>query len=142
MKHLLATAVLLHAFADAAGLAAQGAPPGFPPQGRGGGPPRSTREPAGTAVIRGRILTADTGTPVRRAQVRAILAGSRATRTIADRSVLIGQAGTDSHNVSPVSVAAPAYGQVTTINVTTAAGLAWTVSSNASWLVITSPAIS
>jgi len=87
MKYILAVLALLVAFTDPAGLFAQGPPAGLPPQGRGGGPPRDavrdTRErPAGTAVLRGRILTADTGTPVRRAQVRAILAGSRDTRLV------------------------------------------------------------
>ena len=93
MKHILAVLVLLSAFTDPAGLFAQGPPlglpppPGFPAPGRGDGPPRDPvrdprERPAGTAVIRGRILTADTGMPVRRAQVRAILAGSRDTRLV------------------------------------------------------------
>ena len=47
--------------------------------GQGGrGPVRDPRgdQPAGTAVIRGRILAADTSTPIRRAQVRASTGGS------------------------------------------------------------------
>lgn len=44
-----------------------------------GAPPRDVRpdaqQPAGTAVIRGRIVAADTSTPIRRAQVRATTAG-------------------------------------------------------------------
>jgi hypothetical protein len=88
MKHILTVLVLLFAFTDPAGLFAQGAPPGFPPQGRGAGPLRGPvrdvprERPAGTAAIRGRILTADTGTPVRRAQVRAVSADSRDTRLV------------------------------------------------------------
>lgn len=88
MKHVLAVVVLLFAFAThPAGLLAQDAPPGFPPQGRGAGqargPARDARErPAGTSVLRGRILTADTGTPVRRAQVRAVSSDSRDTRLV------------------------------------------------------------
>jgi protocatechuate 3,4-dioxygenase beta subunit len=67
------------ALAQAAGQA--GPPPGAgagqgPPQ-RGGQvtPPRDPSEPAavprGTAIIRGIVVAADTGTPIRRAQVRA-----------------------------------------------------------------------
>jgi protocatechuate 3,4-dioxygenase beta subunit len=50
-------------------------------QGRRGAPPRDFRgdqpqqQPTGTAVIRGRIVAADTSTPIRRAQVRATTAG-------------------------------------------------------------------
>lgn len=53
------------------------------PQGGGfpGAPPRDTgAQVAGTAVIRGRVLVAETGTPVRRAQVRATSAEARAGR--------------------------------------------------------------
>ncbi|MBF8299976.1 MAG: hypothetical protein HW394_346 [Acidobacteria bacterium] len=88
MKHVLAVMVLLFVFGDPDGYFAQGgAPPGFPPQGRGGGAPprdavRDRERPAGTAVIRGRILTADTGTPVRRAQVRAASTDNRDTRLV------------------------------------------------------------
>ena len=91
MKRALAVLVVLFAFTGPAELFAQGppqdfAPQGFPPQGRGGGPqrpPRDARErPAGTAIMRGKILTADTGIPVRRAQVRAVLSDSRDTRLV------------------------------------------------------------
>jgi protocatechuate 3,4-dioxygenase beta subunit len=47
-------------------------------QGGRGAPPRDARgepQPTGTAVIRGRIIAADTSTPIRRAQVRATVAG-------------------------------------------------------------------
>ncbi len=49
-------------------------------QGRGF--PRDARQqaPAGTAVIRGRVVTADTGSPIRRAQVRAISTDTRGSR--------------------------------------------------------------
>jgi hypothetical protein len=61
-----------------------GAPQG-PVQPGGGGlfgaPPRDGAPQAtGTAIIRGRVLTAETGTPVRRAQVRATSAEVRAGR--------------------------------------------------------------
>lgn len=86
MKKLLAIAILLFAFTDPAGYTAQRGAAIPPPQGRGGGgmrmPPRdATERPAGTSVIRGRIVTADTGTPIRRAQVRAV-SGGRDTRLV------------------------------------------------------------
>jgi hypothetical protein len=50
-------------------------------QGRGGTPPRDTREqPAGTAVIRGRVVSAESGSPVRRAQVRLSSSEARENR--------------------------------------------------------------
>src|SRR5262245_32511669 len=53
-------------------------------QGPGGGvfvgPMRDGNQPTGTSVIRGRILTADTGAPVRRAQIRAVANELRAAR--------------------------------------------------------------
>ena len=51
-------------------------------QGRGFGfPQRDARAQAtGTAVIRGRVLTADTGSPIRRAQVRAFSNDTRGSR--------------------------------------------------------------
>ncbi|OFW00592.1 MAG: hypothetical protein A3I61_07870 [Acidobacteria bacterium RIFCSPLOWO2_02_FULL_68_18] len=56
-------------------------------QGRGGAqvqrPPRDVREQtAGTAVVRGRVQTSDTGAPLRRAQIRAVSPGSRETRLV------------------------------------------------------------
>lgn len=53
-------------------LAAQGPPPPPPPQSPQGLPPRDTvqrPEPKGTAAIRGRVVAADTGNPIRRASV-------------------------------------------------------------------------
>ncbi len=86
MKHVLTVSLLLFAFTDPAGLLARGGEGGVPPQGRGGGrfgAARDARErPAGTAVIRGRVLTADTGTAVRRAQLRAVSANNRDTRLV------------------------------------------------------------
>ena len=84
MKHILTVLALLFAFTDPAGLFAQGPPPVIPPQGRGAGPARdAVRErPAGTAILRGRVLTAGTGTPVRRAQVRAVSSETRDTRLV------------------------------------------------------------
>ena len=61
------------------------------PPGRGAGPlrgpVRDVRErPTGTAVLRGRVVTADTGTAIRRAQVRAVSAGSSDTRLVTSDS--------------------------------------------------------
>lgn len=55
---------------------------GQAPSGRGALPPRDAAadRPVGTAIIRGRIVAADTGTPVRRAQVRATATDIRASR--------------------------------------------------------------
>jgi hypothetical protein len=59
------------------------------PQGRDGAqiqrPPRDARErerEVGTAIVRGRVQTADTGAPIRRAQIRAVSPGSRDTRLV------------------------------------------------------------
>ena len=44
-------------------------------------PPRDPREtPTGTAVIRGRVVAADTGSPIRRAQIRAFSPEARESR--------------------------------------------------------------
>jgi hypothetical protein len=60
-------------------------PQGPLPGGRMQRPPRDPREaPTGTSVIRGRIVAADTGSPIRRVQVRAFsgeMRESRATST-------------------------------------------------------------
>jgi protocatechuate 3,4-dioxygenase beta subunit len=56
-------------------------PMGPLPGGRMQRPPRDLREPAtGTSVIRGRIVAADTGAPIRRAQVRAFSPEVRESR--------------------------------------------------------------
>lgn len=80
-RPLAALFVLLALLSDPSILAPQDTPVG-PLQGRGGGqgrgPARDPREqPAGTAVIRGRIIAADTGAPIRRAQVRATSGGGQ-----------------------------------------------------------------
>lgn len=55
--------------------------PGPLPGGRVERPPRDPRDaPTGTAVIRGRIIAADTGSPLRRAQVRAFAGEIRESR--------------------------------------------------------------
>lgn len=84
MKRSLLVLLLLLAASDLTPFAAQ-APPTGPPQGRGAGqgrgqaPARDAREQAaGTAVIRGRIVSAENGTPIRRAQVRATSGAERA----------------------------------------------------------------
>jgi protocatechuate 3,4-dioxygenase beta subunit len=47
------------------------------------GPARDPRQPqTGTGVIRGRVVAADTGTPIRRAQVRAIAGEMRESRIV------------------------------------------------------------
>ena len=49
--------------------------------GRGRGLPRDARQQVtGTAVIRGRVVAADTGSPIRRAQVRAFSSDTRGSR--------------------------------------------------------------
>src|SRR5262245_64834382 len=70
-----------------AGAGAQGG--AFGQAGRGQLPPRDATggnlggdQAAGSAVIRGRVVSADTGTPIRRAQVRAQAGGLRANRLV------------------------------------------------------------
>ena len=91
MKYLLTATLFMFIIGLQANLLAQGGRGELGPQGRGGGRQAggqqggargATEEPAGTAVIRGRVLTADTGTPVRRAQVRAVAAGRRGNRLV------------------------------------------------------------
>jgi hypothetical protein len=53
----------------------------LPPRDQVGGD-QTGDQTAGTAVIRGRVVAADTGTPVRRAQVRAQAGELRATRLV------------------------------------------------------------
>lgn len=83
---LLTVVVLVAAFAGPTAFFAQ-APGPAAPQGRGGAqiqrPPRDVRERVvGTAVVRGRVQTADSGAPIRRAQIRAVSPGSRETRLV------------------------------------------------------------
>jgi hypothetical protein len=82
---VLTLVVLVATFVDPAAFLAQ-APAG--PQGRGAQvqrPPRDVRErerEVGTAIVRGRVQTAETGAPIRRAQIRAVSSGSRDTRLV------------------------------------------------------------
>ena len=91
MRRVLPLVVLVVACAAAgasAGLDAQGTAPGAPgaPAGdqRRAQPPRAQRAneepPRGSSVIRGFVVAADSGAPIRRAQVRAFSAESRDTR--------------------------------------------------------------
>jgi protocatechuate 3,4-dioxygenase beta subunit len=77
MKYLALVPLVALLFMGQSFDAAQGGRLGGPQGGRGAAPPRDPRDaqPAGTAVIRGRIIAADTSTPIRRAQVRATTAG-------------------------------------------------------------------
>ena len=76
---VLASALVLFAHNVSAQQTFQGGPPppgqSFPPGGPGrqGGPSRDARPPApiGTAVIRGQVVAADTGRPLRRARIQA-----------------------------------------------------------------------
>jgi hypothetical protein len=94
MRKVLPVFIVLAALAVPARFSAQApaAPPqGFPPQGRGGvglrGPARdNAQRPTGTAVIRGRVVSADTGAAVRRAQVRATSSVSRDNRIVSTDS--------------------------------------------------------
>jgi hypothetical protein len=87
-NRLLTVVVLAAAFTGPTAFFAQAPAPGAP-QGSGRGnaqaqrPPRDVRERAtGTAVVRGRVQTADTGAPIRRAQIRAVAPGGRDTRLV------------------------------------------------------------
>ncbi|MBI2188742.1 MAG: carboxypeptidase regulatory-like domain-containing protein [Acidobacteria bacterium] len=85
---LLTAVVLVAAFAGPTVFFAQTPGLGGPQGGGRGGapiqrPPRDVRErEVGTAVVRGRVQTADTGTPIRRAQIRAVSPGGRETRLV------------------------------------------------------------
>jgi protocatechuate 3,4-dioxygenase beta subunit len=83
MKYVVTAVLFLFTIGSPGDALAQG--------GRGGGRQAggqqrggrgAAAEPSGTAIIRGRVLAADTGTPVRRAQVRAVAAGSRSNRLV------------------------------------------------------------
>lgn len=82
MLQVIVAVCLAMIVTDAAAQVAQGAPrPGLP----GGRVQRPPRDPgaaneAGTAVIRGRVVAADTGQPVRRVQVRAYSGDGRGSR--------------------------------------------------------------
>jgi uncharacterized protein (DUF2141 family) len=89
-KRPLSVLAGLLALTVAAGVAQEPPPAGqTPPQGRGQGAGRGARQagardraqlPKGTAVIAGRVLTADTGRPVKRARV-VVTGGGRGGQT-------------------------------------------------------------
>jgi hypothetical protein len=78
MKHFLSSLIVL---ALAAGAIAQ---PAQPPAGRlqrpGRAAPPRADAPRGTAILRGQIIAADTGTPIRRAQIRVTSPDARESR--------------------------------------------------------------
>jgi hypothetical protein len=82
MKHLLTGAVVLALAANAFAQPPQQMPPG--PAGRGQRPARATplrdEAPRGTAILRGQIVAADNGSPIRRAQVRVTSPDAREAR--------------------------------------------------------------
>jgi hypothetical protein len=92
-RHLvvaIAVAILAQPLQNPAGAQRQG---GQGPAGRGDGQGRpgglgglcgrgAEAHPVGTSIIRGRIVAADTGTPVRRAQVRATSSTGRGARLV------------------------------------------------------------
>jgi hypothetical protein len=92
MKPVLISLVVLLAWAHVGSAQApqQGAPAGRGGGVRGGAGPLGgvardqQAAPTGTAVIRGRILAVDTGSPIRRAQVRATSGGGRGHLTTTD----------------------------------------------------------
>src|SRR5687767_8291345 len=55
---------------------------GAQPQGRQGGPARDRVPETGTASITGRVVSADTGAPVRRAEVQASIGGAPGPRAV------------------------------------------------------------
>lgn len=85
VKDLVITAVLI-AFTAAATFAQSLQPPAGPP-GRGQRPARAVppraEAPRGTAILRGQIVAADSGAPIRRAQVRVTSAEAREARVAA-----------------------------------------------------------
>jgi carboxypeptidase family protein len=86
---LPSSAVVAQGRQGGAGAGAQGGAFGQAGGGRGQLPPRDATganlggdQAAGTAVIRGRVVSADNGTPIRRAQVRAQAGELRANRLV------------------------------------------------------------
>ena len=82
MKHLIAAVIA--AAVSATAFAQPGAGPVRKGRlgagsGRHGPPPRADA-PRGTAVLRGQIVTADNGSPIRRAQVRVMSPDAREGR--------------------------------------------------------------
>jgi hypothetical protein len=83
---LIVTLCVPPAAAEAGGQPGPGAPGGTQRPGLPGGrmqwPPRDAREapPTGTSIIRGRVVASDTGSPIRRVQVRAFSGEFRDSR--------------------------------------------------------------
>src|SRR5688500_2277730 len=97
MFRILSTALLLASIGATAGAQPQGPGPagrggrGLPPDGRGGRfgglPPRDNEQaPTGTAKISGRVVAADTGSPIRRAQIRINSRDANFNRNVATDS--------------------------------------------------------
>ena len=85
MKHLIAAVIAVAVSATAFAQPGAGPVPQGPgPAGRGQRPARATPPradaPRGTAVLRGQIVTADNGSPIRRAQVRVMSPDAREGR--------------------------------------------------------------
>jgi hypothetical protein len=82
MLRFVFTLSLLVTMVDVAAQTPPGAQrPGPLPGGRVERPPRDVRDtPTGTSIIRGRVVAADTGAPIRRAQVRAMAGEIRESR--------------------------------------------------------------
>jgi hypothetical protein len=91
-RRSLTGVLILALLATGTGSAQRGGGTIQPPEGRGGRggdrqvtpardvPGGPAEAPRGTAIIRGVVLAADTGTPIRRAQVRASAASARTNR--------------------------------------------------------------
>lgn len=86
--------------------------------GRGGGPARQVRDRAlatGTAVVRGRVTAADTGAPLRRAQIQIAVAGQGPRAALSDEEGRFElrdlPAGSWTVRASKVGYVAQQYGQ-------------------------------
>jgi hypothetical protein len=62
------------------------------------------------------------------------------TLTIAGQTSTVNQGSGCSFSIEPTSVSVPAGGEAVTVSVTTSSGCAWTATSNAPWLTVTSGA--
>lgn len=79
----LIVAAATSAFAQEPGPLGRGGQPPFPGGRLGGLPPRDNLPPArGTAKITGRVVSAETGAPIRRAQIRIAAPDARANRDV------------------------------------------------------------
>jgi hypothetical protein len=81
MVFIIATVVVVSAQQEPGpGPAGRGGPPFFPGGRFGGLPPGDDVEPTGTAKITGRVVSVETGAPIRRAQIRITSPDARTTR--------------------------------------------------------------